>query len=235
MKIVFSLIILSISLTSHALECLWWQTKYSATVVNKHPKKGKVRQHPRREYCRDRWPNANLYVKQFKDDPILGWSHEGEVFKKWSRDEKQLILQILPSLPSWIEVQNYNFRRAKDSIYKGNPAASELTDGSIILYDLFFKEKNKKSIIVHESSHHLYKKVAPKDIADFLSMSGWSIEVTADGKVYEFPPKKLIQPDSASEKDEDFANHVESYYQNPQSYKTTYPKLYDFFNQRYPL
>lgn len=96
MKIVFLLIILSISLTSHALECLWWQTKYSATVVNKHPKKGKVREHPRREYYRDRWPNANLYVKQFKDDPILGWSHIGEVFNKWSRDEKQLILEILP-------------------------------------------------------------------------------------------------------------------------------------------
>lgn len=120
-------------------------------------------------------------------------------------------------------------------MYKDNPAASELTNGSIIFYDLFFKEKNKKSIIVHESSHHLYKKVAPKDIADFLSMSGWSIEVTLDRKVYESPPKKLIQPYSALDKDEDFANHVESYYQNPKSYKATYPKLYDFFNQRYPL
>ncbi len=59
MKIILSLIILSISLTSHAVECQWWQTKYSATVVNKYPKKGKVREHPRREYCRGRWPNAN--------------------------------------------------------------------------------------------------------------------------------------------------------------------------------
>jgi hypothetical protein len=120
-------------------------------------------------------------------------------------------------------------------MYQGNPAASELTNGSIIFYDLFFKEKNKKSTIVYVSSHHLYKKVAPNDIADFLSMSGWSVEVAADGKVYESPPKKLIQSESASEKDEDFANHVESYYQNPKSYKTSYPKLYDFFKQRYPL
>lgn len=218
-----------------SVECQWWQTKYSATVVNKHPKKGKVREHPRREYCRDRWLNANLFVKKFNDDPILGWSHKGEVFKKWSRDEIQLILEILPTLPSWTELQNYNFRRAKDSIYRGNPAASELTNGSIILYDLFFKEKNKKSIIVHESSHHLYKKVSPKDIADFLSMSRWSVEVTLDRKVYESPPKKLIQPDSALDKDEDFANHLESYYQNPKLYKYSYPKLYDFFKRRYPL
>ena len=63
-----------------------------------------------------------------------------------------------------------HFRQVKDSMYKGNPAASELTNDSIILYDLFFKEKNKKSMIVHESSNYLYKKVAPKYIADFLSM-----------------------------------------------------------------
>lgn len=74
----------------------------------------------------------------------------------------QLILEMIPTLSSWTEIQNLNFRRAKDSMYKGNPAASELTNGSIILYDLFFKENNKKSVIIHESSHHLYKKVAPK-------------------------------------------------------------------------
>jgi hypothetical protein len=141
------------------------------------------------------------------------------------------MLEILPTLPSWTEAQNYYFRRAKDSIYKDNPAASELTNGSIIFYDLFFKEKNKKSILVHESSHHLYKKVSPKDTADFLSMSGWSVEVTEDGKVYESSPKKLIRPDSAAEKDEDFANHLESYYQNPRPYKNSYPKSGYFFNQ----
>ncbi len=69
----------------------------------------------------------------------------------------------------------------------------------------------------------------------WLSMSGWVVEVTPDGKVYESPQKKLILPDSASEKDEDFANHIESNYQNPKSYKASYPKLYDFFKQRYPL
>lgn len=235
----YFLMILSLFILSpaYAIKCEWWQTKYSATSVDKHPRQGTsgVREHPRKEYCRDRWKNAGFYVKQFNDEPIAGWTHKGEVFKKWNRDEIQLILEILPTLPSWTEIPNYNFRRAKDSMHKANPAASELSHGSIILYDQFFKENNKKSIIVHESSHHLYRKVVPKDIADFLSTSGWTVEVTRDGKVYESPPKKLIRPDSASEKDEDFANHVESYYQNPKSYKASYPKLYDFFKQRYPL
>ena len=221
---------------AYSVECQWWQSKVSASDIDKHPRQQTtVRQHPRAEHCRNRWKDADVHIKQFSDDPIIGWSHKGEVFKKWDRSEMQLLLEILPTLPSWAEVKNYNFRRAKDSMYKGNPASSELTNGSIIIYDQFFKENNKKSIVVHESSHHLYKKVVPKDIADFLSMSGWVVEVTPDGKVYESPPKKLIQPDSASEKDEDFANHVESYYQNPNSYKASYPKLYDYFKQRYPL
>lgn len=221
---------------AYSVECQWWQTKVSASDIDKHPRQQTtVRQHPRAEHCRNRWKDADVHIKQFSDDPIIGWSHKGEVFKKWDRSEMQIILEILPTLPSWAEVKNYNFRRAKDSMYKGNPASSELTNGSIIIYDQFFKENNKKSIVVHESSHHLYKKVVPKDIADFLSMSGWVVEVTPYGKVYESPPKKLILPDSASEKDEDFANHIESYYQNPISYKASYPKLYDFFKQRYPL
>jgi hypothetical protein len=71
MKIVFSLIILSIPLTSHAVECQWWQTKYSATVVNKHPKKGKVREHPRREYCRDRWQCQ--FIRQAVQERPYSW------------------------------------------------------------------------------------------------------------------------------------------------------------------
>lgn len=198
-----------------AIQCEWWQTKYSAASVDKHPRQGTrgVQEHPRSEYCRDKWKNAGLYVKQFRDEPIVGWPHKDEVFKKWNRDEIQLLLEILPNLPHWVEIANYNFRRAMGSIHKGNPAASELSYGSIILYDQFFKENNKKSIIVHESSHHLYRKIAPKEIADFLSMSGWTVEVTSDGQVYESPPKRLVLPDSASEQ----------------------TKLYDFFKQRYPL
>jgi len=224
-------------LPSYALECQWWQTKYSAASVDKHPRQGTkgVRKHPRKEYCRDKWKDADLYVKQFKDEPIPGWPHKAEVFKNWSKQEIQLILEILSTLPSWAEIHKYNFRRAKVSIHRADSAASELKNNSIILYDQFFKESNKKSIIVHESSHHLYTRLAPKDIAEFLSLSGWSLEVTKDGKVYELPPKKLILPDSATEKDEDFANHVQSYYQNPESYKASYPKLYDFLKRRYPL
>lgn len=235
----FLLIALSFFLLSpsYAVKCEWWQTKYSASIVDKHPRQGTkgVGEHPRKEYCRDRWKDSSLYIKQFNDEPIPGWPIKAEIFKEWRREEIKLILEILPTLPSWTGVRNYNFRRAKFSIHKDNAATSELSGGAIIFYDQFFKEKSKKSVIVHESSHHLYKQLSPKEIADFLGLSGWTVEVAKDGKIYESAPKKLILPDSGTEKDEDFANHLQIYYQNPGSYKASYPKIYDFFMQRYPL
>lgn len=218
----------------YSVECQWWQTKYSAATVDRHPRQGTsgVREHPRKEYCRNKWIDADIYFKQFSDDPIVGWSHKGEVFKKWERSEIQLLLEILPTLPAWTEVKNYNFRRAKDSMYKGNSASSELIHKSIIFYDLFFKEQNKKSIIVHESSHHIYKKLGPEGVNEFVDLSGWKLEVDKAGRVYEIPPKILIKPDSSVSKEEDFSNHVEEFYVSPDSYAKKYPRIHQFLKGR---
>lgn len=230
MKIVFALIILSIPLASSALECPWWQSKVSASNVDKHPRQQTtVRQHPRVEYCRNKWKDADLYIKQFKSEPIPGWLHKGEAFKKWSRGEIQVVLEILSTLPSWTQIPNYNFRRAKDSIHKGNPATSELIHKSIILYDQFFKEPNKKSVIVHESSHHIYKNLGPDGVKEFADLSGWELEVDKTGKVFEIPPKVLIKSDSSVSKEEDFSNQVEDFYDSPEAYAKKYPKIHQLF------
>ena len=131
------ILILFVSSNAYAIQCEWWQTKYSATTVNKYPKKGKVREHPRREYCASRWPNADLYIKKFSDDPIPGWSNKDENFKKWNRSEIQIVLELLPKLPQWANIDQYTFLRADKSIHKGNTATSELTKKTIILYDTF--------------------------------------------------------------------------------------------------
>jgi len=74
MKVIF-ILTLFISTHSYAIHCKWWQTKYSATIVDKHPRQGTggVRKHPRKEYCRNKWVDADIHIKQFKDDPIFGW------------------------------------------------------------------------------------------------------------------------------------------------------------------
>lgn len=219
--------------SAYSVECQWWQIKVSASDVDKHPRQQTtVRQHPRVEHCRNKWKDADIYIQQFKDDPIIGWSHKGEVFKKWSRDEIQLVLEILPTLPSWTESRNYNFRRAKKSMYKGNPATSELVNKSIIIYDQFFKEQNKKSVIVHESSHHIYQNLGPNGVSEFVDLSGRKLEVDKAGKVYEIPPKVLIKPDSSVSKEEDFSNHVEEFYVSPDSYAKKYPRIHQFLKGR---
>jgi hypothetical protein len=233
LKMKFLLLLILLIPEAYSVECQWWQSKVSASDVDKHPRQQTtVRQHPRAEHCRNRWKDADVHIKQFSDDPIIGWSHKGEVFKKWDRSEVQLILEILPTLPSWTEVKNYNFRRAKDSMYKGNPATSELVHKSIIIYDQFFKEQDKKSVIVHESSHHIYKNLGPDGVNEFVDLSGWKLEVDKAGQVFEIPPKVLLKPDSSISKEEDFSNHVEEFYISPETYAKKYPKIYQFLKGR---
>jgi hypothetical protein len=235
----YFLIILTVFSLSpaYAIQCDWWQMKYSAANVDKHPRQGTrgVREHPRSEYCRDKWKDSGLFIKQFRDEPIVGWPHRGEVFKKWSRAEIQTLLEILPKLPVWTEVKSYKLYRAIKSIYEGNPATSEVTYGSIILYDQFFKDRDKPSALVHESGHHLFKEIRLAEQEEFATLSGWREEVTKDRKIYILPPEKLIKPDSALNKEEDFTNHLEIFYQNPKLYKQNHPKIFEFLQKRYPL
>jgi hypothetical protein len=222
---------------AYAIQCEWWQTKYSAARVDKHPRQGTrgVREHPRNEYCRDKWKDAGFYLKQFKDEPIIGWPHKGEVFKKWSRTEIQTLLEILPKLPVWTEIKKYKLYRAIKSIHEGNSATSEVTYGSIILYDKFFIDGNKPSALVHESGHHLFKKFSFLETEEFAALSGWKDEISKDRKVYTLPPTILIKPDSTLNKEEDFTNHLEIFFENPKSYKQKYPKVFEFLQKRYPL
>ena len=48
---------------------------------------------------------------------------------------------------------------------------------SIIIYDQFFKEKNKKSVIVHESSHHIYKNLGPDGVKEFVDLSAGDLRL----------------------------------------------------------
>lgn len=231
----FLILLISIYLPhAYATECDWWQTKYSSTIVDKHPRgKGIVREHPRQEYCRNKWKDADVYIPQFKDVPASGWAYK-ETFKKWSRNEIQTILEFLPLLPIWAEAKKYTFHRANSSIHNANPASSEIAQGSIILYDLFFKRKNKIATLGHEMAHHLFQKISDKDKTEFENLSGWSLEVK-DRKIFILPPKNPIKPDSVKDVEEDFSNYLEIYITDTTALKKANLKMYDFFSKRYPL
>lgn len=222
------------SWNSWAIECQWWQSKVKASIIPQHKREGHaISKHPRQEHCRERWKGADLHIRQFSDDPILGWGKKGESFKKWSRSEIQTILELLPKLPQWAKVEQYTFRRAVKSIHQGNSATSELTKKTIVLYDNFFTYNDKLGAIGHEASHFVYPELTDFDIAEFEKLSGWSIE-TKDRKVYVVPPQNLLMPDSALNNEEDFTNHAEMYISNPEKLKKINPKMYEFFLKRLP-
>lgn len=217
-----------------ALECKWWQIKVKDSKIPQHQRKGhNVSKHSRKEHCRERWKGADRYIQQFKDDPIPGWDKKGEIFKKWSRAEIQAVLEVLPNLPKWTQIENYTFRRADKSIHEGNPATSELTKKTIILYDIFSTYKDKIGAIGHEASHFVFQELTYLEITEFEKLSGWEI-VTKDRKVYVVPPKNLLMPDSAINNEEDFTNHAEMYISDPVKLKKTNPKIYEFFLKRFP-
>jgi hypothetical protein len=220
---------------AYAIDCEWWQTKVRAHKVSSHDRNGsQVTPHPRKEHCRERWKNSDLHIKNFINSPIIGWPHQ-EKFKKWTRQEMRTVLEVLSILPDWTESKKYSLYRAGDSIRKGNSATSEIRNSAIVLYDSFFKEKHKASLLVHESAHHLFQKVSINEMNEFATLSGWTISVSEDRKVYEVPPKKLINPDSALNKEEDFSNHLEKFYLDPKKYIKQYPQIYEFFQKRWPL
>lgn len=210
----------------YSIECKWWQTKVRAHIVSEHERENStISKHPRQEHCREKWRDADNLIPNFNNDPIKGWPNK-EFFKHWKQGEIQIILEILSTFPKWAEAEKYKFFRSTNSIYQANPATSEITYGSIVLYDQFFKEKNKSTILIHEYGHHLFKKLSKSEINEFAYLAGW---------IESAPPKNLIKPDSALNKEEDFTNHLESYYENLKQYKQNHPKLFEFFQKRYPL
>ncbi|HXH32758.1 MAG TPA: hypothetical protein VNJ01_18315 [Bacteriovoracaceae bacterium] len=232
-KFVTLLSISFFSLPISALECQWWQTKVKAHAVQKHQREGNtVSKHPRQEHCREKWKGADIYIKQFKNVPIEGWPHK-ETFKTWTGPEIETLLKVFASAPDWAGLSNYEFYRALKSDVVSNPARSEITYKSIILYDSFFSRNDKLTIIVHESAHHLYRSLGPAGINEFTNLSGWQLETNQKRQVFERPPERLIKPDSAISKEEDFANHLEEFYRSSNSYQKSNPTLYKFMNGRF--
>ncbi len=231
----FNLLLVITLFSSHglAIECEWWQIPIKGSTISQYPRETHiVRKHPRKEHCREKWKGADTYIKQFRNDPIKGWPHK-EVFKPWTRKEMEILLRLLPTLPAWTEINRYQFFRAINSDTIDNPSRSEVTYGSIILYDLFFSQQNKAAIITHESAHHLYKKLSPSDIDIFRTLSGWTYEISFEKRqVFKNPPKNLIQPDSAIGEEEDFTNHVEEFFKAPKSYPKAYPSIHKFLKER---
>ena len=74
--------------------------------------------------------------------------------KKWRANEKSIIQNNLALPPSWLS--KYHLAEKLRGDVGGstkNPAATIAPTRTLLIFDSFFKEKDKRAIIIHEMAH----------------------------------------------------------------------------------
>jgi len=132
--------------------------------------------------------------------------------KKWTTSEKNIIQENLALLPPWLS--RYHLQevlRGDIGGHPDNPAASVVPTRTLLIFDRFFKEKNKRAVIIHEMAHMALPSIDPILKFEFAVASGWNVDI----KNHLTPPTKLLLPDSQNSIEEDLSNHIETYYIYP--------------------
>ena len=217
------------------LPCEPWQVLVKKHPVKAHVREGKVavKKTIRKTHCREKWKNADVWGPILSDSKPLFWPNKEEVFKSWSKIEKETLLDVLSKLPNWLNISVSAFYRAEKSKYQNNPASSLTLTKEIVFYDSFFTLKNQLAVVAHEFSHLLFSSLTDKEKIQFEKLSGWK-QMLQEGKLTILSPSKLLQPDSEDSVEEDFSNYIESYIVNPDKVKKFNSNLYDFLKKRFP-
>jgi len=207
--------------------CQLWQFKVRAHPVSDYIKKDgtQVISYKQDTYCKEKWRGADFWGHKFK-------TKEG--YKKWVAEEIKNVLALLADLPQFFKYLPLEiFLRGDKSKISGNPASSIPVNKEIILYDDFFKSKNRSDILIHEFAHIFFSQDKKKWGNSIFQCSGWELgKFELKQKVILLiPPKKVILEDSKIGLEEDFANHFEKYFSSPKKYKGKYPECYKMMKE----
>lgn len=172
-------------------------TKLDGTKVSAHSRDAHCREIERSNYFQD---STNQTFKNIKPK-----------IKRWNATEKKIVQENLALLPPWLS--KYYLAEILRGDVGGspkNPAASFAFTRTLIVFDRFFKEKEKRDIIIHEMAHIAFSSIDPTQKLEFIRVSGWTI----DDDFRPVPPQKLLMPDSKDSIDEDFSNYLETFYKD---------------------
>jgi hypothetical protein len=166
----------------------------------------KVSAHTRDAHCRE--IEGSNY---FQDSTNQKFTNIKPKIKKWNATDKNIVQETLALLPPWLS-KYYLAEILRGDIggHPLNPAASYSTTRTLLIFDKFFKEKDKRSIVIHEMSHIAFPSIDPIHKLEFIHASGW----TTDSDFKPVAPHKLLMPDSKDSIDEDFANYLETFYKD---------------------
>lgn len=190
-------------------------TKMNGKIVNSYKRTG---------YCKE-----IIGSTFFEDKTALKVKEKVLAVKKWSELEKQIFLEEFAKIPSWLA--RYSLKEALRTESGGsdtNPATTYALSKTVVLHDSFFKMKNKRDVIIHEMSHIAIFDFSAEQIFEFATLSGWSFERKLEKITKRIPPSKTLLDDSSFSIDEDFANHIEVFYSNPDKIKKENIKMFDF-------
>jgi len=198
-----------------ALTCEPYEIYIREQLINAYTKLDgtKVPVHSRDAHCRE-ITRSNYFL----DKTTQKFNNIKPKIKTWTASEKKVIQENLALLPPWLS--KYFLKeilRGDIGGHPNNPAASMSTTRTLLIFDHFFKEQDKRAIIIHEMAHIAFTSIDPDLFVDISTASGW----TAGDDFKPMAPKKLLLPDSQNSIEEDLINHIEVYYTDP-------PKLMTF-------
>ncbi len=125
--------------------------------------------------------------------------------KRWNQSKKNIVQDNLAVLPPWLSKYHLaEIIRGDIGGHPKNPAANVASTRTLVIFYRFFREENKRAVIIHEIAHIAFQSIDPINKLEFIQASGWTV-----GDNFEpVPPEKLLMPDSQDSIDEDFSNYV---------------------------
>jgi hypothetical protein len=200
------LFLLLFTLTAYALPCEPYEIYIREQWIDAYTKLDgtKVSEHPRDAHCRG-IERSNY----FQDSTNQTFKNIKPKIKKWDAIEKKIVQENLALLPPWLS-KYYLAETLRGDIGGSpkNPAASVSLTRTLLIFDQFFKENDKRAVIIHEMAHIALPSIDPELKLEFALSSGWKF----NEKNELIPPSNLLMPDSKDSINEDLTNYIEAFY-----------------------
>ncbi|WP_415062844.1 hypothetical protein [Bdellovibrio sp.] len=185
-----------------------------------------------RGHCKSHSAIYKSWEGRFQNSKYTSWPYAKEVFKAWTIADKERVIEVLETLPEELLSNSiegiYRAVRSKDF---PNPATS--AEGIIVIYDSAFEKRyNLQRVIAHELAHQMYLDLSEIDITDYQYSTNW-IPLRDKQKRYISRKDGFVQDDGRESPEEDYANNIEFYLNEPEKLKKVTPNAYNWIRRRF--